>query len=49
VPTGDGVRCNVKTCKADAESHYGDLAMASILSGHHCAGTNDSGTCPRVL
>lgn len=49
VPHRDGVRCNVKTCRADTESHCGDFAKACMDSGHHYAGTNDGGTCTRVL
>ena len=49
VPNSDGVRCNVKTCRADTESHCGDFAKACMDSGHHYAGTNDGGTCTRVL
>lgn len=49
VPNSDGVSCNVKTCKADADSHCGSFATACMDSGHHYAGTNDGGTCTRVL
>ena len=48
-PNSDGVRCNVKTCRADTESHCGDFAKACMDSGHHYAGTNEGGTCTRVL
>ena len=48
-PNSDGVRCNVKTCKADAASDCGKFATACMDSGHYYAGTNDGGTCTRVL
>jgi hypothetical protein len=48
-PNADGQRCDVKTCKADAESNCGSFATACMDTGHHYAGTNDGGTCTRVL
>jgi hypothetical protein len=49
VPNSDGVSCNVKTCKADDASNCGSFATACMDSGHHYSGTNDGGTCTRVL
>ena len=49
VPNSDGVRCNVKTCKADQESDCSEFAGYCLADGHHYSGTRDGGTCTRVL
>ena len=48
VPNADGVRCNVKTCKADAASDCAVFADRCVQSGHNSSGGKDSGTCTRT-
>jgi hypothetical protein len=48
-PHPDGVQCNKKTCKTDAESDCSDFASKCLSNDHHYSGTNDGGTCSRVL
>ena len=45
----DGVQCNKKTCKKDAASNCADFASKCLANDHHYSGTNDGGTCSRVL
>ena len=45
----DGVQCNKKTCKKDSASDCADFSSACLKSGHYYAGTNDAGTCSRIL
>jgi hypothetical protein len=47
-PNADGVRCDKKTCKKDADSSCKDFARACLDSGHQYTGTNNAGTCDRV-
>ena len=48
VPNSDGVRCNVKTCKADAASNCAVFADRCVESGNNYSGGKDSGTCTRT-
>jgi len=48
VPNSDGVRCNVKTCKADQASDCAVFADRCVQSGHNYSGGKDSGTCTRT-
>ena len=48
VPNSDGVRCNVKTCKADPASNCAIFADRCVQSGHDYSGNKDSGTCTRT-
>jgi hypothetical protein len=48
VPNADGVRCNVKTCKADQASDCAVFADRCVQSGHSYSGNKDSGTCTRM-
>lgn len=48
VPNDDGVRCNVKTCKADQASDCAIFADRCVQSGHSYSGTKESGTCTRT-
>jgi len=43
----DGVRCDVKTCKADAASDCATFKDRCQQSNHTYSGDNDSGTCTR--
>jgi len=45
----DGVQCNKKTCKKDAQSDCSDFASACLNSGHYYSGSNDGGACSRIL
>jgi hypothetical protein len=45
----DGVRCNEKTCKADSKSDCTDFARGCVEYGNYYKGSNDAGTCTRVL
>ena len=47
VPNADGVRCDVKTCKADAASDCGIFQDRCTQSGHQYSGDKNSGTCTR--
>ena len=48
-PNADGVRCNEKTCKADSKSDCTDFAKGCVEYGNYYKGSNDAGTCTRVL
>ncbi len=48
VPNADGVRCNVKTCKADTASDCAIFADRCVESGHSYSGSKESGTCTRT-
>ena len=41
--------CNKATCKKDAESDCTLFSTSCLKDGHHYEGTNDGGTCTRVL
>jgi hypothetical protein len=45
----DGVRCNEKTCKADSKSDCTDFARGCVEYGNYYKGSNDAGTCTRVV
>jgi hypothetical protein len=45
----DGVRCNEKTCKADNKSDCTDFARGCVEYGNYYKGSNDAGTCTRVV
>ncbi|MES2136645.1 MAG: hypothetical protein V4502_06245 [Pseudomonadota bacterium] len=45
----DGVQCNKKTCKKDDKSDCAEFASGCLSSGHYYAGSNDGGTCSRIL
>lgn len=47
VPNADGVRCDVKTCKADAASDCAVFQDRCTQSGHSYSGDKASGTCTR--
>jgi hypothetical protein len=47
VPNADGVRCDVKTCKADAASDCSRFKEGCTNYGHSYEGNNDGGTCRR--
>jgi len=47
VPNADGVRCDVKTCKADAQSDCAVFQDRCTQSGHSYSGDKSSGTCTR--
>jgi hypothetical protein len=47
-PNADGVRCDKKTCKKDAESDCLDFGTKCLKNGHSYTGTKDEGTCERV-
>lgn len=47
VPNADGVRCDVKTCKADARSDCAIFQDRCNQSGHSYSGDKSSGTCTR--
>jgi hypothetical protein len=47
VDNADGVRCDVKTCKADAASDCSKFKEACTNSGHSYEGNADKGTCTR--
>jgi hypothetical protein len=47
VPNADGVRCDVKTCKADAASDCSTFKIGCTTYNHTYTGDNDSGTCTR--
>ena len=47
VPNSDGVRCDVKTCKADARSDCAVFQDRCTQSGHSYSGDKASGTCTR--
>lgn len=47
VPNADGVRCDVKTCKADAASDCATFKDRCTQSNHTYSGDNGSGTCTR--
>lgn len=46
-PNADGVRCDKKTCKKDAESNCAYFAERCLATGHEYSGTTDEGTCTR--
>ena len=46
-PNADGVRCDVKTCKADAASDCKQFEDGCVKSNHTYSGDKDSGTCTR--
>jgi len=48
-PNSDGVRCNEKTCKADSKSDCTDFAKGCVEYGNYYKGSNDAGTCTRVV
>ena len=45
----DGQRCDKKTCKTDQKSNCADFANKCLSNNHHYQGTNEGGTCSRVL
>jgi hypothetical protein len=45
----DGVRCDEKTCKADSKSDCTNFAKGCVEYGNYYKGSNDAGTCTRVL
>lgn len=47
VPNADGVRCDVKTCKADAASDCSKFQDGCVTHNHTYTGNKDSGTCTR--
>jgi hypothetical protein len=47
-PNADGVRCDKKTCKTDAQSNCKVFAEACMDTGHSYNGTHSEGTCTRV-
>lgn len=47
VPNSDGVRCDVKTCKADAQSDCAVFQDRCTQSGHSYTGDKNQGTCTR--
>ena len=47
VPNSDGVRCDVKTCKADAASDCASFKDRCQQSNHTYSGDANSGTCTR--
>jgi hypothetical protein len=47
VPNADGVRCDVKTCKADAQSDCSTFEIGCTTYNHTYTGNNDAGTCTR--
>jgi hypothetical protein len=47
VPNADGVRCDVKTCKADAQSDCSTFEQGCTTHNHTYTGDNNSGTCTR--
>ena len=47
VPNADGVRCDVKTCKADAASDCSKFEDGCVTHNHTYTGNKDSGTCTR--
>jgi hypothetical protein len=47
VPNADGVRCDVKTCKADAASDCAQFKEGCVNNNHSYSGDNSSGTCTR--
>jgi hypothetical protein len=47
VPNGDGVRCDVKTCKADAASDCSTFEIGCTTYNHTYTGDKNSGTCTR--
>ncbi len=47
VPNDDGVRCDQKTCKADARSDCSVFMDRCTESGHNYDGDKNQGTCVR--
>lgn len=47
VPNADGVRCDVKTCKADAASDCSTFEVGCTTHNHTYTGDKNSGTCTR--
>jgi hypothetical protein len=47
VPNADGVRCDVKTCKADAASDCSTFEIGCTTHNHTYTGDKNSGTCTR--
>jgi hypothetical protein len=47
VPNADGVRCDVKTCKADAASDCSAFKDGCEKYDHTYSGDKNSGTCTR--
>ncbi len=47
VPNADGVRCDVKTCKADAQSDCSTFEIGCTTYNHTYTGNADAGTCTR--
>ena len=47
VPNADGVRCDVKTCKADAASDCSTFEIGCTTHNHTYTGDQNSGTCTR--
>jgi predicted small lipoprotein YifL len=46
-PNADGVRCDKKTCKADAGSDCKVFSDRCTQSGHSYEGNDSAGTCTR--
>jgi len=46
-PNADGVRCDVKTCKADAASDCAQFKEGCVNYNHTYSGDDKSGTCTR--
>lgn len=47
VPNADGVRCDVKICKADAASNCSTFEIGCTTYNHTYTGDKNSGTCTR--
>jgi len=47
VPNADGVRCDVKTCKADGASDCSRFEEGCVNSNHTYTGDKNAGTCKR--
>jgi hypothetical protein len=46
-PNADGMRCDVKTCKADAKSDCSTFEIGCTTHNHTYTGDKDNGTCTR--
>jgi len=46
-PNADGVRCDRKTCKEDAQSNCSTFSDRCTQSGHRYEGNDSAGTCIR--
>jgi hypothetical protein len=48
VPNADGVRCDTKTCKADAASDCSRFMEGCVNYGNNYSGSKEGGTCTRA-